>query len=586
MERRGPDAAGVWRHSSANGGHALLLHSRLSIIDLDHRSDQPLIKNGKVIIFNGELYNYQELRHDLEARGVIFQTAGDTEVLLETINFYGQDGLKKCEGMWAFALFDEEDASLFLCRDRFGEKPLYLYQDAGGFYFGSEIKLIKALSTNTFTIDYHHLYRFLVNGYTSLYKKRRCFYAELEELKPASTITIDRYGGRYTDQYWQPSFQPTEKMTYDEAIAGVRERLFNAVEIRLRADVPLAFCLSGGVDSNSLVAIARKILNYDVHGFTIVNTDARYEEQTMVEHAVAESGIRHTAIPVATKDFLPRLRTLIKYHDAPVATITYYAHWLLMESIARHGYKIAVSGTGADELFSGYYDHHLAYLHHLYQTNNTHYQTALANWTTHIQPLILNPLLRQPDLFLKDPGFRDYISPDSSQFADFLKTPWHEPFEEEIYSETLLRNRMANELFHENVPVILHEEDLNAMYYSVENRSPFLDRDLFDFCAKIPTRHLVRDGMAKAVLRDAMRGIVPEKIINNCRKTGFNAPIYSYLDVNDASVKEGLLNDSIIFDHVKRDGIEQLIGKSDLSNSESKFLFSFLSSKIFLEEFA
>ena len=145
---------------------------------------------------------------------------------------------------------------------------------------------------------------------------------------------------------------------------------------------------------------------------------------------------------------------------------------------------------------------------------------------------------------------------------------------------------MLNELFHEAVPVIMHEDDLNAMYYSVENRSPFLDRDLFDFCYRIPTKHLIRDGAAKAVLRDAMRGIVPDRVLDSRRKVGFNAPILSFLDVDDENVRAAVLDRSPIFEYVKRDRIEALMRKDELPNSESKFLFYFLTSKMFLEEFA
>jgi len=145
---------------------------------------------------------------------------------------------------------------------------------------------------------------------------------------------------------------------------------------------------------------------------------------------------------------------------------------------------------------------------------------------------------------------------------------------------------MLNEMFYEAVPVILHEDDLNAMYFSIENRSPYLDRELFEFCYTIPTRYLIRDGYAKVILREAMQGIVPQRILNNRRKVGFNAPIFSFLNVQDPSVREYLLDRGPIFDHIRRDKIEALIKKPDLPNSESKFLFYFLSSKIFLEEVA
>jgi len=355
------------------------------------------------------------------------------------------------------------------------------------------------------------------------------------------------------------------------------------VELRLRADVPLAFCMSGGVDSNALISIAKRTLGYDVHGFTIANADSRYEESDLVEASVAALGLRHTSIPTDTRDFLPRLRTLVRYHDAPVYTITYYAHWLLMESIAAHGYRVSVSGTAADELFTGYYDHHLAYLYEVRDDRATH-AAALAGWSEHVRPIVRNPFLSDPDLFVKSPGFRDHIFLDADAFAGYLTAPWAEPFAETPYSPDVLRNRMLNELFHEAVPVILHEDDLNAMYFSIENRSPFLDRALFDHAFRIPTRHLVRDGYAKVVLRDAMRGIVPDAVLDSRRKVGFNAPIHAFLDPKSPDVRAALLDSSPIFEHVRKDRIEALLDEEFLPNSRSKFLFYFLCSKLFLEE--
>lgn len=145
---------------------------------------------------------------------------------------------------------------------------------------------------------------------------------------------------------------------------------------------------------------------------------------------------------------------------------------------------------------------------------------------------------------------------------------------------------MLNEMFHEVIPVILHEDDLNAMFFSIENRSPFLDRDLFEFCYTIPTKHLIRDGAAKAILRDAMRGIVPDVVLDQRLKVGFNAPIFSFLDVHDPAVRKELLRPGPIFDIIKPEMIEELLDKEELPNSESKFLFNFLNAKIFLEEFA
>jgi asparagine synthase (glutamine-hydrolysing) len=585
MNRRGPDRQDYRRWTNEAGRNAYLLHSRLSIIDLDPRSDQPFTVGKQNIVYNGELYNYVEVKQELEARGHRFHTTSDTEVLAAAIDEHGWGVLDRCEGMWAFAVYDEADGSLTLCRDRFGEKPLYLYRDETGLYFGSEVKFIAALLGRRLPINYDHLYRYLVNGYKAIYKGAHTFFEGLEELPIASTLRIQRDGDQRVDRYWTPKPQVDDRIGYDEAVAGVRERLIRSVELRLRADVDLAFCMSGGVDSNALISIAKNVFGYDVHGFTIANTDSRYEEQDIVDAAVAELGIRHTSIPVDTTQFLPRLRGLVKQHDAPVYTITYYAHWLLMQSIKEHGYKISVSGSAADELFSGYYDHHLFYLKEVHG-DPAHHAASLAAWKEHIAPIVRNPFLQDPDRFVKDPSFRDHIFLGAEGFSQFLKNEWFEPFHEEHYTDDLLRNRMLNELFHEAVPVILHEDDLNAMYYSIENRSPFLDRELFEYANSVPTRHLVRNGAAKALLRDAMRGIVPAPVLDSRKKVGFNAPIFSFLDVNDPDVRAMILDESPLFDHLRRDRVEELIGNPELKNSQSKFLFNILTTKMFLEEFA
>jgi asparagine synthase (glutamine-hydrolysing) len=163
--------------------------------------------------------------------------------------------------------------------------------------------------------------------------------------------------------------------------------------------------------------------------------------------------------------------------------------------------------------------------------------------------------------------------------------PFDEPFTEADRADSLLFNRMHNELFAESVPVILHEDDLNAMYFSIENRSPFLDRELYEFSSRIPPEHLVQRGMAKAVLRDSMRGIVPTRIIDNRRKVGFNAPVLDLLDRHDPEVRDWLLGDSPIWEHVRREAVADLLEREQLPNSKSKFLFNFVCAKLFLEEF-
>ncbi len=585
MHRRGPDARGVYQAHHQSGQRVLLLHSRLAILDVDPRANQPFQQGNGVLVYNGEIYNYLEVREELRTHGLQFHTTCDTEVLAQGLSRLGPRLLDKLEGMWAFAWYDTRSGNLLLCRDRFGEKPLYLLTSDNGLFFASEVKFLAALAGRKLRINRRHIQRYLVNGYKSLYKTQETFFEDVRELPPSTRMTCTSSGELSEERYWQGQLRVRSDMSYSEAVDGAREALIRSVKIRLRSDVPLAFCMSGGVDSNSLISIAKRLFGYDVHGFTIANVDQRYEEMDLVNNAVQTLGIRHTAIPLSTCDFLSNLRTLIRYHDAPVYTITYYAHWLLMRAIAEAGYRVSLSGTGADELFSGYYDHHALYLHAV-KDDSLLFSESLANWEKHIRPIVRNPVLQNPLVFIRNPHCREHVYLEAADFAGYLCQDFAEAFTEVDYCPDLLRMRMLNELFHEAVPVILHEDDLNAMFFSIENRSPFLSRELFDFCYAIPTRHLIRDGFNKKVLRDAMEGIVPKPVLDARRKIGFNAPIHSFLDPDDPQVVAELLRDSPVYDVFRRDKVEGLLLARELSNSRSKFLFNFVNVKLFLEEFA
>jgi len=586
MRHRGPDDQSHRGFDLPDGRHVDLLHARLTIIDQDPRGNQPFKHGNTWLSYNGELYNYLEVREGLERQGVPFRTSCDTEVLCAALDRGGTEALDRCEGMWGFAAFNERSGELLLCRDRFGEKPMYLLREPdGGLYFGSEAKFVFSLAGRTPPLNVKHLQRYLVNGYKSIYKTRDTFFEGVEELPSGHFLRVGADGSESTRSYWSPPRPQAAEMSFEEAVAGARERLIRSVELRLRSDVPLAFLMSGGVDSLSLISTARNVFDYDVHGFTVVNTDSRYEEQDMIDHAVEQLGVRHTNIPLNTRGFLEKLRELVRHHDAPVYTITYYVQWLLMGAVHDAGYRVSISGSAADELFSGYYDHHLAYLREVHADAELH-AASKAAWDHHVKPIVRNPFLSNPDLFVDDPGFRDHIYLGADEFRTYLAADFEEPFGERSFgTDDVLRTRMLNELFHESVPVILHEDDLNAMYFSIENRSPFLDRNLFEFSLTIPTRHLVRDGKAKAVLRESMRGIAPDKILDNRRKVGFNAPIQSLFDTNDPEVRADLLAPGPLWDHLRREKIEAVLDHDGpLPNSMSKLLFNVLNAKLFLEE--
>lgn len=500
MKHRGPDGHGMYEHFR-DGVYCYLFHTRLAIIDLDPRATQPMHYKGKHFVFNGELYNYKNLSH-----GFNLTTQSDSEVLFRLIDD-SWDWLDKCEWMGAFALYDENTGVLSLCRDRFGEKPLYIYRASHGLYFASEVKTLRAMGCEI-GIDPETVTNYLQNGYKAIFRGNPSFWKGVKVLPPATYLEIGQEEN-FT-RYWTPVIDDIDTgSTYHELVDITRQRVIKAVERRLRADVPLAFAMSGGVDSLTIISIAKRIFNYDVHGFTILPHDERYNEQELVDYAIRELGIRHTYVYLDKNGFKENLRQLVRQHDAPVFTISYYIHWLLMRAVSNWGYKVISSGTGADELFSGYYDHFLMHLA-CCRAEDLSRARAYMNWDRHVKPFVRNPYLRNPFLFVQNPEFRDHI---------------YEGHTEVKYTDDLLRNRMLNELFTESVPVILHEDDLNAMSFGIENRSPFLDRELMEHAYTIPTKLLIQNGYNKAVLRDAMRGIVPDAILDNRRKVGFNANI-------------------------------------------------------------
>lgn len=239
MAQRGPDGQGVLR-TDLGGQTVTLLHTRLSIIDLDERAAQPFERGDVAVSFNGEIYNYRELRRELEARGVRFTTTSDTEVLLEAYRAWGTAAFDRLEGMWALALIDRHNGTLILSRDRFGEKPLYIMQRHGTLYFASEIKALAALSGAWPAVDYGYVARALVMGYRVLHKTAQDYYKGVTNLPAASFAVLKSPGAPDPEKYWSLRYDTTP-MTAADAAEGVRERLLRSVELRMRADVPLAF---------------------------------------------------------------------------------------------------------------------------------------------------------------------------------------------------------------------------------------------------------------------------------------------------------------------------------------------------------
>ena len=579
MKNRGPDGS----RSEViifNNHKIFLLFSRLSIIDLEPRAMQPFSRGALKIITNGELYNHIELRKELNSLGHHFKTKSDTEVMLAAWEQWGESSLDRMEGMWAFALVDIDKQQITLCRDRFGEKPLYVWETSEAYYFGSEPKYLATLAGIKPNINYEQISRFLVNGYKAIYKRPQTFFQNFGEIAPSNYLTFSDNGSSSRARYWDLKYAPAH-MDEKTAVDGVRAHLKNSMKVRLRSDVPVALCLSGGVDSTILSGMAVQDFNENISTFSIIDDDERYNEKENIDAQVSFLGCTNYKIHTSQDNFWDRMSKLIAYHDKPISTLSYYLHSFMSEQISNSGCRVAISGNGADELFAGYYDHYSFWLAEMSSRSN--HSKLIADWTNSYGKYVQNPILQNPDVFLHNSAQRDHIYLNAEEFSSWLIEPFCEPFTESRYSDNILRNRMLNELKHETIPVILHEDDRNSMFYSVENRSPYLDRNLAEFLFTVPSRHLIKDGFAKYLLRSAGTGYVSETVLWDKRKKGFNAPIDSLINRKDPQTKDRLLCQSPIFDIVKKEKIERFLHQDMKDNSLSKNLFSFVSVKLFLE---
>ena len=577
MRHRGPDGLGYFE-GSLPGSQVLLLHSRLAIIDPNVRSNQPFVDDGLVLTFNGEIYNYLEVRETLKRRGHVFHTNSDTEVVVRAYREWGETLVDHLEGMWAFAIFDPSAGKLVLSRDPFGEKPLYTMRTPEGLYFGSEIKFIKELSRRTPQISHEKVRRFLAHGYRDVFKSPTSFFKEVSPLPSASIVTLNGQNDPTPHIYWAPKFDPTD-MTMDAAIEGVREKLFHAIKIRLRADVPIALTLSGGVDSNVISGIAVKHFEQDLHTFSMLESEPDYDERGFIEAAVENLGTPHRQRAVSNRGFLERLGRMVHHYEAPVLSVGMFLEGFLTESVAAEGFKLAINGNGSDEIFAGYYDHYLYWLSGLYGT--AAFEDEVARWQQSMGKYVRNPIFKDPMRFVNTPDERSHLKDNAPNLNTYMIGSVDTEFDEITYTGEILRTRMLNELMRESVPATLFCGDLNWMYHSIENRTAFLDRPLVEFMHSVPSHLMMRDGYSKYLLRKAAEGYVPEQILFSRQKFGFNAPISSLLDRSDEDVREFMLMESPVFDFVHRDRIEEIMKPDANLSGLDNFLFCFTSAKMF-----
>ena len=588
--RRGPDDQNYNKYEINESKNLYFFHTRLSIIDLDSRSNQPLEDSLFSIIFNGELYNYLEIKKDLESKGIKFSTLSDTEVILKGYQIYGKDLFNIMEGMWALAIYDKKKKEIVISRDRFSEKPLYYYTTKEGLYFSSDVKAIKTLSKDSFAFNNRRLLSGLICGYKSYYKKpEETFFEKIKNLPGGHFAVIDSLFNFSVKKYYSVNTKANLNLKEDEIIFNTKKLFFNAIRIRLRSDVPSAFCLSGGLDSSSLVSIAAKKFNFKINSFSLIdNNDERYNEKKNIDLVVNDVDANHHEIILENKsNNLDYLTNLIEYKSAPLSTITSYLHSYLQKEISNKGFKVSFSGTAADEIFTGYYDHHLQYLH---DVNNTKYfDSSLKNFNKYIKPMIRNKFFQNENLYIHNSNFRKHIFDNFYEFSELinqnLKDEFEFDFQEEKFCENLSLNRRLNELFHENTPIILNEEDSNSMYYSIENRSPFLDSKLIDFMNSVETRHLIKDGYSKNILREISKDYLIDTVRLDREKKGFNSSVQSIFDFEDKDFYETILNkNNKVYDFIDNSKLRKILQKDISKNHYSKFLFSLINLNIFFEK--
>ena len=590
---RGPDGCENLYLKTSNKTNLNLVFTRLAIIDLHNRAMQPMHYKNYILTLNGEIYNYKSLRESIETDHgpQIWESTGDVEVALRHIYFNGIKGIKDFDGMFSIALFDKEKEYLYLARDYFGEKPLYILQDEDGIYFGSEPKAIWALQGKQNNVNHNKIVNFLVNGYKSLFKDNEDFFEGLERVNPGFIETINL---NHSVDRKKESYNPKEQLkainqkniTRSDIVENVRKIVKDAVGKRLESDVPLAVCLSGGVDSSLIAAIAKRDFGVSLNAYTLVSLDSRYSEAESASRIAKHLELNHVLVNTDPNEFFARLKKLVTYHESPISTISYYVQSYLMEKIHQDGFKVSLMGTGADEIFSGYYDHHLLYLAELHSKNKSLYQEAQTAWRHKILPLVRNPLYRNDNLYITEPNSREHIYEGSHEMQKISRIKARTLFEEENLANSLLRNRMLNELFFEVIPVILHEDDRNSMMYSVENRSPYLSYNLLEYMLSIKDEHLIHNGLTKSLLREAFEDYLPKDLLMSPKKIGFNASFVELCDLNSIEFQSFMDDDSTFWKIVNKLEVSKILSKLGESDLYNKSAFNIVSAKMFHDQFS
>jgi asparagine synthase (glutamine-hydrolysing) len=527
LRHRGPDGDGIWCGPSGSRQVALG-QTRLAILDLSEAGRQPMWSSdgNHALIYNGEVYNYLELRSELAAGGSQFHSGCDTEVVLQALIAWGPAALDRFNGMWALALLDRRRGSLFLARDRMGVKPLYLHQDdAGTMYFGSEIKAILAGTCRRFAVNPTVVTRYLEQQ--QLDAQSESFFTGIRQLPAGTHLTIDLRHDHGTPlaeptPFWRLPLEDRFTGTEQARIEAVRELFHDSVRLRLRSDVPVGVLLSGGVDSSSIAVAMQRALgrDADLHALAAVSDDPAYSEDQhidlMTEHL--RCPVHKVRLPSEPGLLANHLDRAIYHGDEPLGGLSPVAHYLLMEQAKELGITVLLTGQGADELLCGY----LKYLGFQLQ-----WLARRGRWVEAGRLLgafaARGTVLRQ----FRMADARRYLPrafrPSQVDIRGSRLRPGAAPMGLGLGGLDLVQ-RQAEDLARFSLPALLHNEDRMSMAYSREMRVPFLDYRMVSLLLPMAADWKLRGGWTKWIFRRAMAQDLPPAIAWRKDKKGFSTP--------------------------------------------------------------
>lgn len=534
---RGPNNMGIEKIDEVTLGHL-----RLSILDLEKRSNQPYNFGKYTIVYNGEIYNYKQIQSELVSEGYHFETTSDTEVLIKGFDCWGKEILKKLNGMFAFAIYNTESKQLFCARDRVGVKPFYYFWKEGKFEICSQLR---PLFSKELTVSKEAIAIYLDCGYIP---SPYTIFEEVYKLSPGHYMLIDTIEKtKVIETYWDLQPVTLTNMSYAEAKDKLHELIKDAVKIRMQSDVPLGSFLSGGIDSALVSAIAAKISDKPINTFTIASEDPQYDESKVAKQYAALIGSHHRETTCKPKQFLEMLKDFRRAYDEPFADSSALPS-LLLNKITKQEVTVALSGDGGDESFIGY--SHFVIIDKFRKLSWVPYPIRKLlskvpfHWFTGSMPHTIREILNSKDE--NELAVKFYISLDTiNKKRDLRWLDKHYSSFKYLSKDALQRAADLNiKLWLENDSNV--KVDRASMAFSVESRSPFLDYRIMEFARALPISYRYKDGITKRILKDILEEYIPREVFTQPKK-GFSIPLEKWLRNELKADVLQKLNDSFLY---------------------------------------